>query len=50
MGRGVELGGFLKDVGFVGAFTGGEVQTSTPWQEKQVRASREEESGDGRRH
>jgi len=50
VGRGVELGGFLKDVGFVGAITGREVQVPTPWKEKQVRASREEEMGDCRRH
>lgn len=50
VGRGVELGGFLKDEGFFGAITGRQVQISTPWLEKQVRASRQEESGDCRRH
>lgn len=50
VGWGVKFGGFLKDVGFVGAFTGREVQVPTPWKEKQVRASREEEMGDCRRH
>ena len=50
VGWGVELGGFLKDVGFVGASTGREVQFATPWQAKQVRASREEGLGVCGRH
>lgn len=50
VGRGVEFGGLLKDVGFFSAITGRKVQVPTSWKEKQVSASREEEGGKYRRH
>jgi len=50
VGGWIEFGGLLKDVGFVGAITGREVQVPTPWEEKEVRASRKEGLGDCRRH